>query len=222
MQRGGKSWETAWRRIVAALVGGAGAAATTVDANGLDRVFSVSAGEMATIAGITITGGHAGTQGMGAVIDQGPDSDGDMGRAGENGGGILDLGALTLSGDVVTGNRARAGGNGGNASDGGTGVTNPPSGVNACQGGHSIGGPGGAGGSGGGIAVQSGFLTLDSTQVANNHAGAGGAGGNGANGGAGLAGSSCGTLGADLKDGGSAGAARVAREAREGVEAGSR
>jgi len=81
----------------------------------------------------------------------------------------------------------------------------PPSGVNPCQGGHSIGGPGGSGGSGGGISVQNGFLTLDSTQVADNHAGAGGAGGNGGNGGAGLAGSSCGKLGADLKDGGSAG-----------------
>ena len=63
-------------------INGAGAAATTVDANGLDRVFSVSAGEIATIAGITITGGHAGTQGIGAVIDQGPDSDGDIGGAG--------------------------------------------------------------------------------------------------------------------------------------------
>jgi CSLREA domain-containing protein len=186
-------------------INGAGAAATTVDANGLDRVFSVSAGEMATVAGITITGGHAGTQGGFPVIDQGPDSDGNNGGPGEDGGGILDLGALTLSGDVVTGNRAGAGGNGGNASDGGTGVVSPPSGTNPCQGGHSIGGPGGAGGSGGGIAVENGFLTLDSTQVADNHAGAGGAGGNGANGGAGLAGSSCGTLGADLKDGGSAG-----------------
>jgi CSLREA domain-containing protein len=184
---------------------GAGAAATTVDANGLDRVFSISAGEVATIAGMTITGGHAATGGGFPVIDQGPDSDGNDGGTGENGGGILDLGSLTLSADVVSGNRAGAGASGGNASNGGTGVVSPPSGVNPCQGGHSIGGPGGPGGSGGGIAVENGFLTLDSTQVTDNHAGAGGSGGSGASGGAGLAGDSCGKLGADLKDGGSAG-----------------
>jgi CSLREA domain-containing protein len=181
---------------------GAGAAATTVDANGLDRVFSVSAGEVATIAGITITGGHAATDGGFAVIDQGPDRDGNIGGPGESGGGILDLGALTLSGDVVTGNRAGAGASGGNASNGGTGV---PSGGTPCEGGHSVGGPGGQGGSGGGIAVENGFLTLDSTQVTDNHAGAGGSGGNGAHGGDGLPGDSCGKLGADLKDGGSGG-----------------
>jgi len=186
-------------------VQGAGPATTTVDADGLDRVFSVSAGELATIAGVTITGGHAATYGDVPVIDQGPDSDGDLGGGGENGGGILDLGALTLSNDVVTGNRAGAGASGGSASNGGTGVVTPPPGTNPCQGGHSIGGPGGPGGSGGGISVENGFLTLDATQITDNHAGAGGSGGNGAHGGDGLPGDSCGKLGADLKDGGSAG-----------------
>ena len=46
-------------------IDGAGAASTTVDGGGLDRVFSVDTGALVTISGVTITGGHASDGGPG-------------------------------------------------------------------------------------------------------------------------------------------------------------
>lgn len=62
----------------------------------VNRVFMVSAGVTATIAGITISGGN--------LVNNG--------GSGESGGGIYNLGNLTLTDSVITDNRA-AGGNGG-------------------------------------------------------------------------------------------------------------
>src|SRR4051794_3240552 len=40
-------------------IAGAGFAATTVDANGIDRVLEIHPGRIATVRGVTITGGRA-------------------------------------------------------------------------------------------------------------------------------------------------------------------
>ena len=157
-------------------IDGAGAASTTVDGGGLDRVFSVDTGALVTISGVTITGGHASDGGPGgpgvAVAQGGQTSAGGFGNSGANGGAIFDVGTLTLSHDVITGNRAGNGGVGGNAGQGGD--ADPTEG---CRGGDSQGGFGGFGGWGGGVYVDGGLLTLDGTSVTDNHAGAGGAGG---------------------------------------------
>ena len=174
---------------------GGGAATTTLDGAGLDRVFAIANGATVTISGLTVTGGQAEAGGDASNSGAGPpepDSEGIGGGFGQDGGGILDEGVLTLIGDVVTGNHAGVGGHGGNAPDGATGVEVPhQEGITACQGGHSIGGSGGQGGSGGGIEVDNGYLMLESTQVIDNDAGRGGDGGNGGNGGAALGTGSC-------------------------------
>lgn len=62
---------------------GAGADVTHIDANQIDRVFSVAAGRRAVLSGVTITGGYA-----------------------VEGGGVYNLGSLTISYSVVSGNEA--------------------------------------------------------------------------------------------------------------------
>lgn len=174
---------------------GGGATTTTLDGAGLDRVFAIANGATITIAGLTVTGGQAEAGGDASNSGFGPpepDSEGNGGGYGQDGGGILDEGVLTLVGDVVTGNHAGAGGRGGNAPNGATGIEVPHrEGVTACQGGYSIGGSGGQGGSGGGVEVDNGYLTLESTKVTGNYAGRGGNGGDGGNGGAALGTGSC-------------------------------
>jgi hypothetical protein len=164
---------------------GAGAGSTTIDGGGIDRVLEVNGPTVATIEGVTITGGHALDGEDGQYVAGGPTGPtvGDTGGNGGSGGGILDYGSLTLTGDVVSGNRAGDGGGGGDAGDGGVGVGT--GGYLTCSGGSSTGGRGGSGGFGGGIAVAYGHLTLNSTVVSGNRAGAGGDGGNAANGGQG-------------------------------------
>src|SRR2546421_11460286 len=75
---------------------GAGAVATTVDAESLDRVFDVVANVPVTIAGLTIRGGKAPPLFLGVSMGVG--------------GGIQNVGNLTLSGDLVTDNDAFQGG----------------------------------------------------------------------------------------------------------------
>jgi hypothetical protein len=70
---------------------GLGADQLTISGNSASRVFDVSAGVTVTLAGMTITGGLA--NGSAAV------------RA-SAGGGILNLGSLTLTDDVVSNNQA--------------------------------------------------------------------------------------------------------------------
>jgi len=74
---------------------GPGADRLTVDAEENSRVFHVGSGGIASIAGLTITGGWA------------EDTSGGPAAAG---GGILNLGTLTLDGAVLTGNYAGGGG----------------------------------------------------------------------------------------------------------------
>lgn len=166
-------------------VRGAGAAATTIDAAGVDRVLDVLAGGNLTLQGVTITGGrapdglNAGTTGTGA--NGGPGGPGGLGAgtagdAGESGGGIRSAGTLTVVDSAVTGNRTGDGRNGGSGF-GGFGS----SGANGVQGGAGVGGAGGAGGSGGGI-FSTGSLTLTRAVVTANATGTGGIGGAGTGG----------------------------------------
>src|SRR5438874_3229095 len=71
---------------------GAGAVATTVDAESLDRVFDVVANVPVTIAGMTIRGGKAPPFFMGITMGVGA--------------GVQSVGDLTLSGDLITDNNA--------------------------------------------------------------------------------------------------------------------
>ncbi|MEP7358205.1 MAG: choice-of-anchor Q domain-containing protein, partial [Anaerolineales bacterium] len=69
---------------------GAGAATSLIDANGLDRVFSVGGGVTVTIQGVTIRNGSTA----------------------DDGGGVLSNGRLTLVNSVVSGNAAAGSGGG--------------------------------------------------------------------------------------------------------------
>src|SRR3954452_12639438 len=126
---------------------GAGAGTTTVDGAQIDRVFDIQTSKVVSISGITISGGKA------------PTSGGDGGD-GENGGGIRNVGNLTLDSVIVENNRAGAGGNGAAAA-------------------------GGDGGRGGGIFSSSASLTVTNSVIRNNQAGTGGTGAAGAAGGRG-------------------------------------
>jgi CSLREA domain-containing protein len=167
---------------------GAGAAKTTIDAGGLDRVLDIPvAAAKVRIDGLTLTrgrapGGDPGTPaspGANGVNpgDAGGDSGGGNGKAGEDGGAIRNAGTLTVAGCVIAANRAGPGGRGGDGAQGGTGG---PGG----HGGASYGGYGGTGGMGGGIA-SSGTLTVTDSTITGNVAGGGGRGGDGATAGAG-------------------------------------
>src|SRR5438876_1713437 len=88
-------------------IGGPGAASLTVDGNLADRVFHVSSGVTATIAGLTITNGNA--------QDDGPNT----------GGGIYnDHATLAVDNCTVSGNYAGWGGGGVHNSSGTLTVTN--------------------------------------------------------------------------------------------------
>ena len=150
---------------------GAGATASVIDATGLgDRVLSVGAGATVTLERLTITGGHAPDGAAGANGTSGtyrPGGPGGDGSGGADGGGILNLGSVTLTDVAVTNNSAGEGGSGG---AGGSG---------RVYGGG--GGNGGAGGLGGGIYTM-GKLTLNDVGMSENSAGQGGAGGQGGGG----------------------------------------
>jgi CSLREA domain-containing protein len=76
---------------------GAGADKTTIDANGIDRVFSVASTASLALGGVTVTGGDA------TVNDHTPN---DIAI----GGAILNTGALTLDRVALVHNRADGGG----------------------------------------------------------------------------------------------------------------
>ena len=125
--------------------GGVGALGTTIDAAHGSRALQVDSGATLSISGLTVTNGQAPACGANCPS--------------ENGGGIANLGALTLT-DVTVSNNAAGGGAVGGARSG-----------NVC------GGTGGTGGVGGGI-YNAGTLTLTDVTVTGNTAGGGGAGGN--------------------------------------------
>jgi CSLREA domain-containing protein len=162
---------------------GAGAGASVVDANRIDRVLQVLPGVVATIQGVTLTGGEtpAGGNGLhetigkeGTGTEPGEEVSGKSGEAAGNGGGILNAGSLTVIDSAITGNRTGAGGRGGNGY-GGFG------GSGGANGGSGYGGAGGSGGLGGGI-FTSGTLSLIRTTVSGNVTGVGGEGGLGVGG----------------------------------------
>lgn len=162
------------------IIGGAGAATTIIRGDG-DRVFDI--GEFATVEihGIAVRDGRA-PDGVGA------------GQRGEDGGGVRNMGHLTLRDCIIGSNRAGNGGeatttaeSGGSGGHGG-GVFNGGnldiigcelSGNHAGNGGNSpstAASRKGGGGDGGGIA-SSGVLTVEQSTVMNNIAGAGGGSG---------------------------------------------
>jgi Bacterial Ig-like domain (group 3) len=142
---------------------GAGSAQTVIDGGGRSRVLEVAAGGQARLFGLELTGG-ATLHGEDSTAPAG------FGGRGEDGGGILNKGTLTLEGVVVTENHTGRGGNGGGGSLGTTQRT-------------QRGGNGSAGGNGGGIFNEFGAtLTLLDSTVTKNRTGDGGAGGNGGDG----------------------------------------
>lgn len=162
---------------------GPGAGSLTVSGDGLSRVFKIDAGKAATISGLTIAGGRAAAGTVG--INGGP---------GQDGGGVYNLGTLTLRQDTISGNFAGAGGSG-TSSNGGNGGGIYNAGilsVSDCtfsknsagaggtgQNGGSLTSPGapgagGNGGSGGAIYTASGSVTIANSTFAANSAGAAG------------------------------------------------
>jgi hypothetical protein len=138
-------------------IAGAGASATIINANNLDRVLDARTDntdntDNIRISGVTIKGGHAPDGAVATSIAGG--------GSGENGGGIRNTASLTLTNVIVTANHAGAGGAGG--ADLATKTAYP----------------GGPGGMGGGI-YNTGALTVISTTISSNSAGEGGVGGSG-------------------------------------------
>lgn len=176
-------------------IAGAGAGATTIDANGIDRVLEVRPGRVATIQGVTITGGQApdGRNGFDFTgVSPGADARGGDGGDGASGGGIFNNGgSLTITASVISGNAAGSGGGGGRARAG-DGSSGPTGG----QGGVGWAGAGGRGGEGGGI-YTTGVLRLTRSRVAGNTAGAGGNGGSGVGGNGGSGSTGNGGFGGD-------------------------
>jgi hypothetical protein len=173
---------------------GAGAGATVINAQGIDRVFQVMGNVNVTFVGLTLTGGDATDSGSvggpdalgGAILNNGGnltldhvDVTGNSAVAATGaharGGGIWTEGALTVRDSTIENNTVQAG----DGLAGADGSQGPPGGT---------GSPGGAGGNGGdaqgaGIYVASGTLKINRSTIAHNHA-IGGAGGNGGDGGA--------------------------------------
>jgi fibronectin-binding autotransporter adhesin len=146
---------------------GPGAAQLAVSGNFVSRVFNISAGVTCSISGLTIRDGRTadGTNGLPGASP---------GSAGASGGGLLNLGTLTLDACSVTANLTGRGGNGGRGANG----TNDP--LWGRSGG--TGGSGGAGGAGGGM-YNAGTLTLSNCVFSGNSTGNGGDGGYGGYGG---------------------------------------
>lgn len=139
---------------------------TAIDGNKQSRVFAVASSAHATLDGVEVTGG-ATLHGTDASAPGG------SGGVGENGGGILNRGSLTLEHVLLTANTTGRGGNGGNGAIANTAVRN--------------GGGANSGGNGGGICNESGAsLTVHSSTISANRTGDGGAGGAGAHGSGGL------------------------------------
>ncbi|MCB0860044.1 MAG: Ig-like domain repeat protein [Solirubrobacterales bacterium] len=132
---------------------------TVIDGTGATagRIFEIKLGATVKLSGLTVTGGQALNGQQAATRFEA--------FVGEDGGGILNQGNLTLDHTVVTGNQA---GDGGNGADGAI---------------ETLGGPAGAGGNGGGIYnADSASLTITDSTISDNIAGDGGDGGDGGNG----------------------------------------
>jgi CSLREA domain-containing protein len=192
-------------------IAGAGPGATVIDASALgDRILDIGAGSSVAVSGVTLSGGRAPA---GAPADIGVPP-----RDGEPGGGIRNLGTLTVEDARITDNRAGEGGAGfresGGAGAAGGGIDNAgevtvahstitgnAAGSGGTGGRDINGGRGGPGGSGGGI-YNAGTVTLNASTLSGNFAGVGGDGGDRQNvvGGVGGAGGDGGSGGGVLDD----------------------
>ncbi|MCC5951005.1 MAG: CSLREA domain-containing protein [Acidimicrobiia bacterium] len=148
---------------------------TTLDANGVGRALDVRKGEVA-IEAVTITGGLTSQDGAGVRILEPAqltltDSavTGNAGTAAGNGGGIANLGTLTLVGSTTSDNvlSIAAASGGGIYSTGTLTVVNSTISNNAA---------GGASAEGGGILVAGGAANLTASTIADNTATTGAAG----------------------------------------------
>jgi predicted outer membrane repeat protein len=137
------------------------AVGVTVNGNNASRVFQIDGGVVASISGLTISGGNAGSG---------------------NGGGLSNLGTTTLTDCTVSGNSATGRGGGVYVNGGTLALTDcTVSGNAAGRGGglYSVGGTtaltdcsvsGNTAGSDGGISIQAGTLTLTHCTVSGNYA----------------------------------------------------
>ncbi len=159
---------------------GSGPATTDIDGSGAHQVIAVDNAVTVSITGVELSGGNSGHYTAGCTMIS-------MfltcpAETGVFGGGIKNLGALTLDDVRVTGNHAGDG--------------TQPSGLIVCIG-TCNGSDGGAGGSGGGI-YNVGALTVEDSTLDHNTSGIGAAGqsgvGNGASGGVGGGGGSGGAI----------------------------
>jgi CSLREA domain-containing protein len=139
------------------------------------RIFKITSGKTVTISGLTIANGKS-ADGVPAAV---------FGGAGENGGGILNAGTLTLHDVIITGNTTGKGAASSSPSSNGTAFGGPGGGgggisnsgslrmSNATVSNNTTGGGatdyyGGGGGSGAGIYLSSGTLTMTSCIVTGN------------------------------------------------------
>ena len=140
---------------------GPGATNLILSGSGSSRVFNINnSAATVSISCLTIFNGQA-PRGATGTSGSMASPNGNNGDFGSSGGGIYNLGNLTLSHCILTGNAAGAGGTGGNGYDS-----------------IGFGGTGGTGGNGGGI-YSAGPLTLTGCAFATNSAGHGGYGGGG-------------------------------------------
>ena len=95
-------------------ISGAGANVTTINANGIDRVFHLPSGSSLNLSGVTVIGGVATDDGFSPGTGQG--------------GGLLSsfVGTITISDSVFSGNRAE-GSAGGSGQGGGSMLMRRPS-----------------------------------------------------------------------------------------------
>jgi len=154
-------------------ISGAGAPVTTIDANGIDRVFELLTGATMELDGVTISGGAPGSTSQGGGIlsegtltvtastirDNGPSFDG---------GGIysgFSSGELTITDSTISGNQATRDGGGTRALGTGLTITNSTISGNLTD------------DDGGGIQAESAvLLTAKSSTIAFNTAGISGGG----------------------------------------------
>ena len=140
---------------------GAGASNTIIDANQLlDRAFYIHSGRTASISGVTIRNGYC-LQDGGGIINLGTltitNSTISGNVAGSNGGGINKyVGSLIVTNSTISGNVAGAGGGGISNVNGGTTVTNSTISGNQTA------------GNGGGISNYSTLTVTNSTISMNN------------------------------------------------------
>jgi CSLREA domain-containing protein len=144
----------------------AGARTTIIDARGASNVLTVSSGASAVVAGLTLTGGRAGSAGGAAQVPAGTQlSLYDMivrdNSAGARGGAIDNSGNLSLFHATVTGNTSGSGGGVATEDNSNTAIYSSTITGNRAT------------GNGGGV-TSAGSLQLQSTTIASNTAAAGG------------------------------------------------